>query len=395
MSTQNTNGLNYIIQAINNIVEPKVSSLKYDKTYRAKVTQQIDTGIYMVQINNIEYRLSYSGTLNVGDIVKVKAPLNNFSDIYIEAMPGSGGSGGTTNYNDLTNKPVLNSNYTNSQVPNDSEIIKGIISLHKISKTGNYGDLNNLPDLNFIPISQKGKADGVATLGANSKVPKEELPDDTVYDSNYVHTDENFTSILKSKLDGIDAGAQVNKIEVVQKNGTPLPITNKTVNVIVPTKTSDLINDGDGTLPFISSLPIATTNTLGGIKVGANLNITSDGFLNATGGSDRVQIFSGSIAGGNPMSINTTWKNLGKFKNLLLELYLTSVNSMGFIKIPYELLSDGDNLYDGKRNINVYTSEYIFNGIKVVHCIPTSNITENTIQFDGFEGVILKMYIDY
>lgn len=395
MSTQNTNGLNYIIQAINNIVEPKVSSLKYDKTYRAKVTQQIDTGIYMVQINNIEYRLSYSGTLNVGDIVKVKAPLNNFSDIYIEAMPGSGGSGGTTNYNDLTNKPVLNSNYTNSQVPNDSEIIKGIISLHKISKTGNYGDLNNLPDLNFIPISQKGKADGVATLGANSKVPKEELPDDTVYDSNYVHTDENFTSILKSKLDGIDAGAQVNKIEVVQKNGTPLPITNKTVNVIVPTKTSDLINDGDGTLPFISSLPIATTNTLGGIKVGANLNITSDGFLNATGGSDRVQIFSGSIAGGNPMSINTTWKNLGKFKNLLLELNLTSVNSIGFIKIPYELLSDGDNLYDGKRNINAYTSEYIFNGIKVVHCIPASNITENTIQFDGFEGVILKMYIDY
>ena len=76
--SDNRDGLDCILQAINNIVEPKVATLKYDKTYRAKVTQQIDTGLYMVKINNVEYKLPYSGTLNVGDIVKVKAPLNNF-----------------------------------------------------------------------------------------------------------------------------------------------------------------------------------------------------------------------------------------------------------------------------------------------------------------------------
>lgn len=118
--SDNRDGLDCILQAINNIVEPRVAKLKYDKTYRAKVTQQIDTGLYMVKINNVEYKLPYNGTLNVGDIVKVKAPLNNFSDIYIEALPGSGGGGGTTNYNDLTNKPVLNSNYSTSQTPNAS-----------------------------------------------------------------------------------------------------------------------------------------------------------------------------------------------------------------------------------------------------------------------------------
>lgn len=85
MATQQTkDGLGYIIQAISNIVEPKMETLKYDKTYRAKVTQKIDAGVYNVQINGTSYKLSYSGALNVGDIVRVKAPLNNFSDIYIE-----------------------------------------------------------------------------------------------------------------------------------------------------------------------------------------------------------------------------------------------------------------------------------------------------------------------
>ena len=58
MATQQTkDGLGYIIQAISNIVEPKMETLKYDKTYRAKVTKKIDAGIYNVQINGIEYKL--------------------------------------------------------------------------------------------------------------------------------------------------------------------------------------------------------------------------------------------------------------------------------------------------------------------------------------------------
>ena len=285
--SDNRDGLDCILQAINNIVEPKVAKLKYDKTYRAKVTQQIDTGLYMVKINNVEYKLPYNGTLNVGDIVKVKAPLNNFSDIYIEALPGSGGGGGggTTNYNDLTNKPVLNSNYSTSQTPNASEIIKGTISLHKISKTGNYNDLLNKPDLDFIPTSEKGKAGGVATLGTDSKITSTELPNNLVYDSNYVHTDNNFSNTYKDKLDSVQEGAQVNVIEKVQKNGVDLDITNKTVNITVPTKTSDLVNDGeDGTNPYITGIPIASETVLGGIKVGDNLTINSDGVLSAQAG---------------------------------------------------------------------------------------------------------------
>ena len=46
-----------------------------------------------------------------------------------------------------------------------------------------------------------------------------------------------------TKLAGIMAGAQPNEIEVIKKNGVTQTITNKTVNITVPTATSDLTND--------------------------------------------------------------------------------------------------------------------------------------------------------
>lgn len=59
---------------------------------------------------------------------------------------------------------------------------------------------------------------------------------------------------INEKLETIEEGAQVNKIEHILRNGTELTITNKTVNVTVPTKTSDLTNDGsDGTDTYVES----------------------------------------------------------------------------------------------------------------------------------------------
>ena len=48
----------------------------------------------------------------------------------------------------------------------------------------------------------------------------------------------------------------------------------------LPTKTSQLVNDSN----FISEIPVASASTLGGIKVGDNLEITADGILSASGG---------------------------------------------------------------------------------------------------------------
>lgn len=134
--------------------------------------------------------------------------------------------------------------------------------------------------MDFIPTSEKGATNGVAGLDENKKVSKSNLPTDTVYDNNYVHTDNNFTTAMKNKLDSVEEGAEPNKIEIIQRNGSVLPINNKIVNVEVPTKTSDLTNDSG----FINSIPIASDTILGGIKVGDNLSITADGVLSAEAG---------------------------------------------------------------------------------------------------------------
>lgn len=49
----------------------------------------------------------------------------------------------------------------------------------------------------------------------------------------------------KTKLDGIETGAEENVIEEVQVNGTALTPSNKSVNITVPTNVSDLTNDSN------------------------------------------------------------------------------------------------------------------------------------------------------
>ena len=56
-------------------------------------------------------------------------------------------AGGVSSYNDLTDRPTLNTNITTSQPVSESELITGKMVLHKISKTGDYGDLNNKPTI--------------------------------------------------------------------------------------------------------------------------------------------------------------------------------------------------------------------------------------------------------
>lgn len=53
----------------------------------------------------------------------------------------------------------------------------------------------------------------------------------------------DYTNAEKSKLNDIASGAQVNVIESVKVNGTALTPSNKSVDVTVPTKVSQLTND--------------------------------------------------------------------------------------------------------------------------------------------------------
>lgn len=70
-----------------------------------------------------------------------------------------------------------------------------------------------------------------------------------VQDSNYVHTDNNFTTAFKNKLDNLDENGEENTIETVKVNNTALtPDANKAVNITVPTTAADVNALPDSTL---------------------------------------------------------------------------------------------------------------------------------------------------
>lgn len=70
---------------------------------------------------------------------------------------------------------------------------------------------------------------------------------------------ETDLSDLADRVDDIVAeGGEPNVIEIVQKNGVALPVSNKTVNVTVPTATSNLTNDGDGDSNFATESYVDT-----------------------------------------------------------------------------------------------------------------------------------------
>lgn len=99
----------------------------------------------------------------------------------------------------------------------------------------------------------------------------------------------------KVKLDGIEAGAQVNTIESISVNGTPLEVTNKGVNIPNATTEQDgMMSKADKTkLDSLENytLPAATTTTLGGVRIETHdysglapniIHILNDGGIYAT-----------------------------------------------------------------------------------------------------------------
>lgn len=95
----------------------------------------------------------------------------------------------------------------------------------------------------------------------------------TVTDANYVHTDNNFTIGEKQKLQGLENYndeelrgliAQAGKIDIIKVNGTEQTVTNKTVEISVPTNNSQLANGaGYQTASDVNAL---IANALGDIQ---------------------------------------------------------------------------------------------------------------------------------
>jgi len=109
-----------------------------------------------------------------------------------------------------------------------------------------------------------------------------------VVDASYVHTDNNFTTAEKTKLSGIESGAEVN----VQADWNESDVTSDAYianKPTIPTATSDLTNDSnfvvDANYVHTDNNFTSTEKTkLSGIESGAQVNVKPN--WNAASGSD-------------------------------------------------------------------------------------------------------------
>ena len=102
-------------------------------------------------------------------------------------------------------------------------------------------------------------------------------PQNLVQDANYVHTDNNFTTELKTKLDGIAAGGQVN----VQANWNE---TDTTSDAYIQNKPENLVQDA-AYVHTDSNFTEALRTKLNGIAAGAEVNVNAD-WNSASGDSE-------------------------------------------------------------------------------------------------------------
>lgn len=86
---------------------------------------------------------------------------------------------------------------------------------------------------------------------------------------------EDYTTAEQTKLSGIAAGAEVNVLESVKVNGTAQTITDKGIDIAVPTKVSDITNDSDfqtgAQVTAAINAKVASTYKAGGTKAAAQL----------------------------------------------------------------------------------------------------------------------------
>lgn len=106
-------------------------------------------------------------------------------------------------------------------------------------------------------------------------------PQNLVQDANYVHTDNNFTNADKSKLDNIQAGAEVN----VQSDWSQ---TDSSADDFIKNKPANLVQDANY-VHTDNNFTTSEKTKLAGIQAGAEQNVQSDWNQTDTSADDFIK----------------------------------------------------------------------------------------------------------
>ena len=122
-----------IAEDINYLFTNMANTLKYDKTFRAKVISQESTGKYKILYKNVEYTAKCDGRLNAGDLVWVFAPRNDWNELYVQLGGAIQNQVNQTNSN-LSKLGALNMNLfrANFDSANNRIVLEFYISSNEI-----------------------------------------------------------------------------------------------------------------------------------------------------------------------------------------------------------------------------------------------------------------------
>lgn len=245
-------------------------------------------GLATVTINGYDYSIPYSGTApTVGSTVRVFIPNGNMSDAFIGGG-GGGGSTGTTNYNNLTNKPSINGT---------------TLSGNKTStELGVYGTGNEPP---YPVTSVNGKsgdvtltASDVGALPSTTKIPS--ATSDLTNDSGYITA----ADAPVQSVDGQTGDVVTNAVKTTAQTLTDAQKAQARTNIgagtssfsgayddltgkpTIPSKTSELDNDSG----FITNAALAPYAKTADVPTKTSQLNNDSGFVDAAGASAAAPV---------------------------------------------------------------------------------------------------------
>ena len=190
-----------MINTVNEAINRKLASVSFTDIIIGTV---ISLEPLQIRINNrIVIGLSFIEPMSLGIddnspssalplTVGEKVQMIRYSNGQRSYILGKSTNASTINYNELQNKPKLNTANSTSLAVNESEELKGIISLHKVAKTGSYNDLIDKPvpvDLsNYVTLNGTQTITGKKTF---STLPESSVTPTTanqLINKNYVDT---------------------------------------------------------------------------------------------------------------------------------------------------------------------------------------------------------------
>ena len=295
---------NELLDAIQVLIDKSLKD-KATKVTGGKV-KSASGGRAVITINGYDYPIPYSGDApKVGSTVRVFIPNGNMSDAFIGGG-GGGGSTGTTNYNNLTNKPSINGTTlsgnktstelgvygTGNEPPYPVTSVNGQTGAVTINTDGKVTSVNG--QTGDVELN----ADSVGALSSTTKIPS--ATSDLTNDSGYITA----ADAPVQSVDGQTGEVVTNAVKTTAQTLTDVQKTQARTNIgagtssfsgayddltgkpTIPSKTSELDNDSG----FITNAALAPYAKTADVPTKTSQLNNDSGFVDAAGASAAAPV---------------------------------------------------------------------------------------------------------